>query len=344
MTTATIDLDLPPEHLLRQIYDALAARPDVREPLLRVLLTDEFLTLPAKTARLQETLDEFRQETRDEFLAVRQEMQEGFRAESEARQEGFLAVRQEMQEGFRAESEARQEGFRALRQEMQEGFRAEREARQEGFRALREEMQEGFRAEREQTEEGFRAEREQTEEGFRAVRAEMQEGFRAAHERMDQHARALRRLEGHVGRMLGNSYEDVCRYEINALMDGPFTDPVLADRELIKNRLNQARRNNQITRDEYLDALRPDIIVRENADENHTRRLGIIEATLTFNRNDLETAARRAATIARILNLPADPFVITQNEWPDEADETARHLGVTIIRNRSPKFEPDYDW
>ena len=172
----------------------------------------------------------------------------------------------------------------------------------------------------------------------------MQEGFRAAHERMDQHARALRRLEGHVGRMLGNSYEDVCRYEINALMDGPFTDPVLADRDLIKNRLNQARRNNQITRDEYLDALRPDIIVRENADENHTRRLGIIEATLTFNRNDLETAARRAATIARILNLPADPFVITQNEWPDEADETARHLGVTIIRNRSPKFEPDYDW
>ena len=161
---------------------------------------------------------------------------------------------------------------------------------------------------------------------------------------MDQHARALRRLEGHVGRMLGNSYEDICRYEINALMDGPFVDPVLADRDLIKNRLNQARRHNQITRDEYLDALRPDIIVRENADETHTRRLGIIEATLTFNRNDLETAARRAATIARILNLPADPFVITQNEWPDEADETARHLGVTIIRNRSPKFEPDYDW
>ena len=278
MTTATIDLDLPPEHLLRQIHDALAARPDVREPLLRVLLTDEFLTLPAKTARLQETLDEFRQETRDEFLAVRQEMQEGFRAEREARQEQF------------------------------------------------------------------RAEREETRKEFRAVRAEMKEGFRAAHERMDQHARALRRLEGHVGRMLGNSYEDICRYEINALMDGPFTDPVLADRDLIKNRLNQARRNNQITRDEYLDALRPDIIVRENADENHSRRLGIIEATLTFNRNDLETAARRAATIARILNLPADPFVITQNEWPDEADETARHLGVTIIRNRSPKFEPDYDW
>ena len=289
MTTATIDLDLPPEHLLRQIYDALAARPDVREPLLRVLLTDEFLTLPAKTARLQETLDEFRQETRDEFLAVRQEMQEGFRAEREARQEGFRAAREETQEEFRA-----------VRSEMQEEFRA--------------------------------------------VRAEMQEGFRAAHERMDQHARALRRLEGHVGRMLGNSYEDVCRYEINAVMDGPFTDPVLADRDLIKNRLNQARRNNQITRDEYLDALRPDIIVRENADENHTRRLGIIEATLTFNRNDLETAARRAATIARILNLPADPFVITQNEWPDEANETARHLGVTIIRNRSPKFEPDYDW
>ena len=300
MTTATIDLDLPPEHLLRQIYDALAARPDVREPLLRVLLTDEFLTLPAKTARLQETLDEFRQETRDEFLAVRQEMQEGFRAEREARQEGFRAAREETQEEFRA-----------VRAEMQEGFRAERE---------------------------------ETRKEFRAVRAEMQEGFRAAHERMDQHARALRRLEGHVGRMLGNSYEDICRYEINALMDGPFTDPVLADRDLIKNRLNQARRLNQITRDEYLDALRPDIIVRENSDETHTRRLGIIEATLTFNRNDLETAARRAATIARILNLAADPFVITQNEWPDEANETARHLGVTIIRNRSPKFEPDYDW
>ena len=46
MTTLAIEIDLPADHLLRQIMEALEAHPEARQPLLRVLLTEDFLVLP----------------------------------------------------------------------------------------------------------------------------------------------------------------------------------------------------------------------------------------------------------------------------------------------------------
>ena len=90
MTTLAPELNLPPDHPLRQILDTIAAHPEVREPVLRVLLTEKFLALPEQveglTARvdtltdrvdtLQTSFDDFRDETRAEFRAVNERIDE----------------------------------------------------------------------------------------------------------------------------------------------------------------------------------------------------------------------------------------------------------------------------
>ncbi len=67
MTSPTPEIDLPPDHILRQLLDAIAAHPEVREPLLRALLTEDLLTLPKRVDKLQ---GELREETRAGFRAV----------------------------------------------------------------------------------------------------------------------------------------------------------------------------------------------------------------------------------------------------------------------------------
>ena len=63
MTTPAIsELDLPDDALLQRILTAITAHPEVREPLMRALLTEEFLNLPTEVKELRE------------------EMREGFRA------------------------------------------------------------------------------------------------------------------------------------------------------------------------------------------------------------------------------------------------------------------------
>ena len=76
MTIPSIsELDLPDDELLRRIVTAVAAHPEVREPLLRVLLTDEFLNLPTEVKELRE------------------EMREGFRAVNERIDENTRSIR-----------------------------------------------------------------------------------------------------------------------------------------------------------------------------------------------------------------------------------------------------------
>ena len=48
MTSAILELDLPPDHPLRQILDTITAHPEVRRPLLRILRTAELPALPEK--------------------------------------------------------------------------------------------------------------------------------------------------------------------------------------------------------------------------------------------------------------------------------------------------------
>ena len=245
MTTLAPELNLPPEHPLRQILDTIAAHPELREPVLRVLLSERLLALPEQvdtlTERvdtLQASFDDFREETRAQFTAVNERIDETNR-------------------------------------------------------------------------------------------------------QLSENTRATRRLEGHVGRLVGNSYEDLCRRFIGVILDGRFDSPVLADRERIDAQLRLARRNRIISREEYEDGLCPDIIARDEDDENQTGCLAVVEASISFNRRDLENAARRAGVIARVTGLATDAYVATHYPWPDAMDAAAEQLGVTIIQKESAYHADD---
>lgn len=109
---------MPIIETVEQLAEFLEQNDEWRRKLFAILV-------PRSLQRVPEDLDEFREETRAEFKAVRQEMREGFeRVDRE-----FEKVRQEMREGFeRVDRE-----FEKVRQEMREGFeRVDREMR-EGF-------------------------------------------------------------------------------------------------------------------------------------------------------------------------------------------------------------------
>ena len=143
--------------------------------------------------------------------------------------------------------------------------------------------------------------------------------------------RGLATLQGSFGRFRGESYENACRQEIAAVLDGFLEWPILADRERINRLLVAARHADRITRAELIDGYHVDIIARAENDDESTGTLAVLEATITFNREDLETASRRADIIARVAGVPAVAYLVTHHDWPAEMDEAARALGVTII-------------
>ena len=240
MTSPILTLDLPPDHPLRMILDVIETHPEVREPLLRVLLTERFLALPEQVDKLQSEFEEFRDETRARFDGIDQRL---------------------------------------------DGI----DQRLDGI-----------------------------------------------DQRIDENTGAIRRLEGHVGRLVGASYEDRCRAEIAGILDDRFDQPVIANRDSINERLLEERHGRRITREEYLDGLRPDIIACAGDDNEQTGLHAVIEASVTFNQADLRNAARRAEVIGRVMGFETAAFVVTNSDWPPDVDELAQQLGVTIIHHASP--------
>ena len=117
--------------------------------------------------------------------------------------------------------------------------------------------------------------------------------------------------------------------------------PALADWELVNDQLREMRHHGLITRAEYDDGMSADIIACAKAAVAQPDMLFVGEVSITFNRGDLETAARRAALIGRAVGVPTFAFLVTNYGWPDEADAVARQLGVTIIRHESDKHTDD---
>ena len=280
MPASILDLDLPPEHPLRQILDTISAHPEVREPLMRALLTEDFLGLPVQVQELRTDLNDFKDETRDQFRVVNERLDENTR-----RLDG-IDHRLDGIDGRLDGIDGRLDGI---------------DGRLDGIDG-----------------------------------------------RLDENTRVLtdntvstRRLEGHVGRMRGLSYEDSCRYYIGVILDGYLDGPILADRERINEQLRKARRDNIISREEYEHGLSPDIIARAEDDTAQADQLAVVEASITFNRRDVENAARRAAIIARVTGVRTVAYVATHYPWPDEMDTVAQQFGVTIIRKESEEHASD---
>ena len=141
----------------------------------------------------------------------------------------------------------------------------------------------------------------------------------------------MRVLQGQVGELRGTSYEDRCRQQIAAVLDGYLARAVPADRARINTLLVNARHAGQITRAELIDGYNADIIARALDDDPETAMLAVVEVSITFNRQDLETAARRAELIGRIAGVPTTAYLATQHDWPDAMNAAAADLDVTII-------------
>lgn len=154
-------------------------------------------------------------------------------------------------------------------------------------------------------------------------------------ERIDHNVRSL---QGSVGQLRGDSYENKCAEEIEGILDGYLKNAVLADRERIRVAFRNVRDNNLITREEFVDAYRPDIIARAAHDDDETEGLAVVEVSVTFNREDLEAASRRAELIGRVTGVPTAAYLVTHHEWPAEMDAAARDLDVTIIRHAIPEY------
>ena len=236
MTLLAPELGLPPEHPLRQILDTITAHPELREPVLRVLLTEDFLALPGRMDALTEQV----QGLREEF------------------------------DGFREET---------------------------------------------------------------------RDQFRAVHDRIDESRRdVIRQVNGSIGRLRGEAYERKCAAQLDAILVDHFRYAVEYDRTAIIDRLVQARHDRLISRAEYIDARNVDIIAQEKAGYDEDQHLAVVEVSITFNQDDLETAARRAPIIGRVFGLRTDAFVATNGPWPDEVNEVAQRLGVTIVQHFLPEF------
>lgn len=156
---------------------------------------------------------------------------------------------------------------------------------------------------------------------------------------------ASSRRGGWVGRraerLANELYADLCQGKIGAILMDLLDCPVLADREAIHWQLLDTRHHGLITLSELADGIDVPLIARAIDDKAHRGPLFVGAALHTFNRADLETAARRAAVIARVTGVATVAFVAAHCGWPAEADEAARQLGVTIVRYKSDKYEKD---
>ena len=76
-----------PESLVNRIIAELEARPEVRPALLRALLTDEFLLLPAKVDRLMDDVSELKGDVSEKEGQARLEERQGRLEEGQARLE-----------------------------------------------------------------------------------------------------------------------------------------------------------------------------------------------------------------------------------------------------------------
>ena len=324
MTLLAPELGLPPEHPLRQILDTITAHPELREPVLRVLLTEDFLALPGRMDALTEQV----QGLREEF--------DGFREETRGQ---FRAVHDRIDETNRSLSERIDETNRSLGERIDETNRSLGERIDETNRSLSERIDETNRSLGERIDETNRSLIDRIDETNRSLGERIDETNRSLSERIDESRRdVIRQMNGAIGRLRGETYERKCAEKLDTILVDHFRYAVEYDRTAIIDRLVQARHDRLISRAEYIDARNVDIIAQEKAGYDEDQHLAVVEVSITFNQDDLETAARRAPIIGRVFGLRTDAFVATNGPWPDEVNEVAQRLGVTIVQHFLPEF------
>ena len=150
---------------------------------------------------------------------------------------------------------------------------------------------------------------------------------------------SIKTLQGQVGNLRGQSYEDECRRRIRLVIVDHLRGAFLADLSRIDEHLEQARHNGRITRQEFDQVRVIDIIAQGTPADGQSEILAVVEASVSLNEQDVRNAARRAALIRNLLGEDTAAFCVSHYRWSDALGEFAAALGVTLIHYELPGFD-----
>ena len=157
--------------------------------------------------------------------------------------------------------------------------------------------------------------------------------------RMNSMESSIKTLQGQVGNLRGQSYEDECRRRIRLVILDYLRGASLADLSRIDEHLEQARHNGRITRQEFDQVRVIDIIAQGTPADGQSEILAVVEASVSLNEQDVRNAARRAALIRNLLGEDTAAFCVSHYRWSDTLAGVAAALGVTLIHYELPGFD-----
>ena len=157
--------------------------------------------------------------------------------------------------------------------------------------------------------------------------------------RMNSMESSIKTLQGQVGNLRGQSYEDECRRRIRLVILDHLRGASLADLSRIDEHLEQARHNGRITRQEFDQVRVIDIIAQGTPADGQSEILAVVEASVSLNEQDVRNAARRAALIRNLLGEDTAAFCVSHYRWSDSLAGVAAALGVTLIHYELPGFD-----
>ena len=290
---------LNPESLAERMAAELNANPEARRLLLRALLTDEFLMLPAKVDRLMDLPDRVKRLESDvsDLKAGQAELQAG---------QAGLSARQTRMEGDIADLKAGQAGLSA-RQTRMEGDIADLKAGQAELQAGQAELQAG------------QAELQAGQAEIRAVQARMQ--GQLGNLLGNAYERSMIQSIAHtVNRALGMQRAKV-------LKGGA------ADAGELSAKVVDAEMRGLITREQGDGLFRADAVISGISGSDRSPLHAIAEISVTIGQRDVERAKERAATLSAVMGEPAKGLVIGDSiSEPDRRRAERSEVAVELVR------------
>ena len=309
---------LNPESLAERMVAELNENPEARRLLLRALLTDEFLMLPAKVDRLMD-LPAKVEGLMD--LPGRVERLEAGVSDLKVGQTEIIA-RQTRMEGDIADLKDGQTEIIA-RQTRMEARQTETEARQ-------------TRMEARQTETEARQTRMEGDiADLKAGQAELRDG------QADLKA-VQSRMQGQLGNLQGRDYElrmiESIHHIVRRALDMEIAKVLKggsADAGELSNKVTDAERRGAITRDQG------DLLFLADAVMSGIRRAdrspihAVAEISVTIGEKDVERARERADILSKVMGEPAMGVVIGDNiSEPDRRRAERAGVAVSLIRQQ----------
>ena len=134
-------------------------------------------------------------------------------------------------------------------------------------------------------------------------------------------------------------YQMLCERKIWQVLYDWFDYAVILKKDMIVDMMSIGRSNGTIDREEYIHALRSDIIARDDGVGDREGELAVVESSTVLEINALYDAANRAEIIGRITGITTDAFAVAFHDWHDDLNTVAQQLGVTVIQFRPREFE-----